>query len=1344
MVASPKIFGQPDSLRFEHLSVKQGLSHNKIFCILQDREGFLWFGTRDGLNKYDGYNFTVYQPDPANPTHHLRHNWIKDIYEDKAGTLWVATLGGLHKVDKRSGTFTYYSADTVAGGFRNGCYAIFEDHDGSLLITTEGGINRFDPETETFSFYPPPTPDNRFMYSIVEDQAGILWIGTLQGLFQLDLPTGQYTRFVLDSTRADQTDIISSVYHDISGTLWVASKGVGLYRLEPGSRKVTLYPELADCYIYSMGLWEDEKETLWIGTNKGLKLLNKKTGSLVTFRANHAVSGSLSNDVVRTIYQDRSGTLWVGTVNGIDKLPGQLKKFRTYQVTPDVSFSQLPENFINAICEDRQGIIWLGTYFNGLYRYDRQTGTYTNYQSDPADESSLMTNQIDEIYEDSHGILWIGTAKGLHAMDRKTGQFTRYPTKIFIFTIAEDTRGNIWIGGNGIASFDRRTGQFTYIKNLPNHADGEKIRTIIKILTSRTGDLWLASTSQFLRKLNPMTGESFSFRHSLKDTLGVLNDNDIRSLYEDNEGVLWVGTNQGGLNRLDPNTNTFTAFTKHDGLPSNHIAGILSDKKGNLWLSTHKGICRFNPKTKSYRNYDQSEGLQDNEFHDVYAMSKKGELLFGGPNGFNIIHPDSIEYNWQLPPLHITSFSVLNEPRPFDSEVIELSHRENFISFDFVALNFHNSRKNRYAYQLKGLDQDWVYSGTRRFANYTDLKPGHYTFRVKGANNDGVWNEQGASINIIISPPWWQTWWAKILYALAAGLVLYALRYYTVSRERLNADLKLKSIESEKLLEMDHLKSHFFANISHEFRTPLTLILGPLEKLLSTNENSSLRETYQTMYRNTQRLLTLINQLLDLSKLEAGKMKLEPSPTNLIQYLKRIVFSFTSLAESKKVLFRFQYPNDNPVVYLDADKLEKILTNLIANAFKFTPEEGQITVSASLKSADDPLLPEPLQNAKLSSRHNVLQLLVQDDGLGIPEDQVQKIFNRFYQADNSQTREQGGTGIGLSLVQELVELHQGHISIQSQVGKGSCFTVYLPLLIADYHEIVVTENPVEPSKAIFPADSIKEHNHHQQVFTDSMKASTYTKNPLVLIVEDNAEIRFYIRENLEPYYKVMEAADGAEGYGIAQETIPDLIISDVMMPKMDGVELCRKLKLDEKTSHIPVILLTAKASGDNKIAGLETGADDYIIKPFEARELLARGRNLIDTRRKLRERFTKQISLQPAAIAITSVDEKFLQRAMQLMEEHMSDPDFGVETFGREVGMSRTQLFRKLKALTNQSPGDFIRIMRLKRAAELLEKGAGTIAEVAFQTGFQDPSYFTKCFQKQFGQTPSEFLSSTI
>ncbi|MDF9795450.1 signal transduction histidine kinase/ligand-binding sensor domain-containing protein/DNA-binding response OmpR family regulator [Catalinimonas alkaloidigena] len=1385
-------YAQEEEFRFEYLTDQQGLSQNTVKCIEQDSEGFMWFGTLDGLNKYDGYNFTVFRPDPDDPEHTLNHSYISDIHEDKTGRLWVTTYGGgFHQVDKFTGEVKHFDIEPVGINKWNYIWSIHESQDGILWLSAVGGIVRFDPSTGQFTPYVPPGKMLWFK-SITEDNSQRLWTSGENGIYQLDKETGKFTPMVLDAS-LDRQPNCNSVYIDEEGILWAGSYEEGLFRMDtnkkpfyftrynPGGQIKKQHP-----FIYGV-----EPDYLWVCGSEGLYRINKQTDQVLTIEANPEKPGSLSHKQTNAVYKTRSGTFWVCTVNGINKVAAHPKRFQTQQIVPTSLSVILDKNTIGSLVEDNEGNIWLGTggdsffYFNsfeGLYQFDSNTNSIIHYPADPTDPGSLATNQVWSLHLDKKNRLWVGTVEALYMRDRSTGKFTRYPTDIPVEQIVEDPNGKIWIGkGNcfvypiisPIASFDPNTKSFTYYDYDSRMANSLLYLSVYDILASQNGDIWMGFSGGLARldqqtntfttylpnytvntedtinatvyqkghnRLEPNTQASISNIVQLTSSQKFLNYKIVHALYEDPEGIIWAGTKQGGLNRLDPKTNTFTNFTMKDGLPSNHIVSIIGDEGGNLWLGTTNGISRFNPKTKEFRNFDVNDGLPANEFRVGSVYASDGKLMFGSINGFVIFDPDSIQDNTTVPPVYITGFQMMDEDREVPAGSIELAYDENFLSFDFVALNYDAPEKNQYAYMLEGVDKDWVYSDTRRFASYTDLDPGEYTFRVKASNNDGIWNEEGATIVVTILPPWWQTGWAYALYTVLGLSLLYSLRQYTVKRERLRHELNIQRMEAEKMHEVDQLKSRFFANISHEFRTPLTLLLGPLDKLMTEPAYAKEHSLFSMMQRNAQRLLHLINQLLDLSKLEAGRMQAEVKAGAIVPFLQSIGLSFTTLAERQQISYHFQYPNDRPVVYFDADKLEKIITNLLSNAFKFTPAGGSITFSARLHAAEKSIT-TPVQKPQDAAQLSLLELKVQDSGVGMSEEQLAHVFHRFYQADDSQQASEG-SGIGLSLVRELVELHGGEVSASSEAEKGSCFTVKLPLWQTEFAEIVVGQEGNGKEQVLPPAASGYQTN-------GSPISESHSEAPLILVVEDNADVRAFIRENLQAVYRVMEAANGMAAYQQAIEHIPDLILSDVMMPtvempKMDGVELCQKLKTNEKTAHIPVILLTAKASGGDKIEGLETGADDYIIKPFKADELLVRIKNLIESRRKLREQFSREITLQPSSVKVSSADEQFLQRLLAIMEAHMADFTFGVESMGKELGMSRVQLYRKLKALTNQAPGDFIRMMRLKRAADLLSRDSGSIAEVAYAVGFNDPFYFSKSFHKQYGQTPSEYAAAVV
>ncbi|MDP2362624.1 MAG: ATP-binding protein, partial [Ignavibacteria bacterium] len=726
------------------------------------------------------------------------------------------------------------------------------------------------------------------------------------------------------------------------------------------------------------------------------------------------------------------------------------------------------------------------------------------------------------------------------------------------------------------------------------------------------------------------------------------------------------------------------------------------------------------------RNYFIEDGLCSNYFVENSKLRlKNGTLFFGTDAGLVYFHPDSIIIDSIPPQVVIQNISLFNRPGEklsydgFISELkeITLPHNHNDLHFEYAGLHYGEPKKNKYKYILEGFDEGWIDAGNLRTVTYTNLDPGEYIFRVKAANRDGVWNETGTSLKIIIHPPLWATTWAYLFYILLISGIIYSIWRAQLKRISIRHEFEMSRFEAQKLHEVDELKSRFFANISHEFRTPLTLILGPIKQMIERTKETKTREDLNLVQRNANRLLGLVNQLLDISKIESGNMKLQTIPINIIPYLKALVLSFTSYAERKRIALKFISDADELIGYLDKDKFEKIINNILSNAFKFTADGGTIEVIVNYNDKN-------------------LNITITDTGIGIPKAKMQKIFDRFYQVDGSHTREQEGTGIGLSLTKELIELHKGNIEVESEEGKGSSFIISIPLGTDHLKPEEICESEagkIESLQFDKPFADIPE-NKTLQLDSDLI---IETEKPLLLIVEDNYDVRNYIKDNLNSGYRIMEAVDGEDGWNKSIENIPDLIISDVMMPKMDGFELCRKLKTDERTSHITIILLTAKAAKQDKLEGYEIGADEYIMKPFEPDELSARIKNLIDQRKKLHEHFKNKGIFEVDQTKISSVDKKFLQKAFGIINHNISDSTFGVEIFAELLNVSRSVLHRKMVSLTGESPGDLIRRIRLIKASQLIEQNFGNISEIALEVGFNNPAQFARSFQKQFGVTPS-------
>ncbi|QHT66198.1 hypothetical protein GXP67_05715 [Rhodocytophaga rosea] len=807
---------------FIHYSLQQGLSNKIITAIHQDREGFIWVGTQDGLNRFDGYRFTVFQTDSTE----MPYTFVSFIHEDRAGHLWLSTMNkGLVRFDKQTGKFTSYRIDSTGQDKRNFCLSILVDSQDRFWVATAEGVNKFDPETGRFTLYAHPAP-GYIIYKIHEDATGGLWVATDKGLFQFDPDGRTFTLFPL-SKEEQQEDIshVRCLYTDRKGNLWIGTNGRGnangLFRLNPITRQITHYAfqknGLTGNHIYKEAIVEDAAGMIWIGTNNGLQQLNPVTGEFTTYQANALIPGNLISNNIWSLYIDRSGLLWIGTAEGLHRLMPRSRQIRTYQLRPDAIYNHREENSIEFLYEDHSGLLWFSPFTHGLYSFDRRTSQLTRYAARTEDVYSLVNDNIRDVREDKSGVLWVLAGKCLHALDRNTGRFTRYPMQIYCWLLEEDSAGHLWVGGEALARFDKQSGQFTYYYHNPAVSNSLLQNSMFPMLISRSGVIWMGMAGLGLSKLEPKTGKFTHYKPNLTHPKGHLNNLLVNELYEDKAGILWIATTHGGLNRLDTNTGYFTAFTTRDGLPSNNIASILEDKRGHLWLSTNQGISRFNPRTRSFRNYDKGDGLQDNEFFgSVSFRCHNGELLFGGPNGFNIFHPGSLQDNPVIPPVYITSFKVLDKPHMFDQQTIKLSYLENFISFDFVALNYIMPEKNQYAYQLVGVDKDWVYSGNRRFVNYPDLDPGNYTFRVKASNNDGVWNQQGAALQFVILPPFYYTWWFISLSFAAVLCLLYAGYRYRIrqvqkqEREKTEFNKKVSELEMQALRAQ--MNPHFIFN----------------------------------------------------------------------------------------------------------------------------------------------------------------------------------------------------------------------------------------------------------------------------------------------------------------------------------------------------------------------------------------------------------------------------------------------------------------------------------------------------------------------------------------------------
>lgn len=1368
---------------FTHFTINNGLSQSLVYSITQDKTGFMWFGTKDGLNRFDGYEFKTFHHDPFDPSS-ISDNAISALFTDSKGRLWVGTMNG--RVDLYDSKKIYFSHFLSENSNKGNIKAITEDLAGNIWIGTYGnGIfklvfnpanNTNTPDTTLHYLSNPADPTtliSNLISDIFADSKGGLWVSTIAGSFQYAQPRQTELKFIplkISIVKAGRKLIPQGIQYDLSST-------------EP-------MPSNHFAHVGSKFL-EDEQHRIWLSTTVGIFLLDQEAHKAIFFEPlMPGLSGGNITSICNTSFTvagERIHAILMGFLSGAGLLDTKHYTMQLITHDPGNPKSLAPGSSL-CVYQDRSGCLWLGSSGSGLSKLDTRATLFPIPEYHTADGAIRTENLSVRSFLDTRDYLFIGTQSALMMADKATMLMKVVklsgtpPSSNLVFSIVPADTESCWLGTNSGLYL------YNYIRNtfklfLPNITkDGQVDNRILKIYRDNQENLWCLtpySLSFFDTKLKTFahyffddgpvngyteptygdiyqeptgnfwlaTGDGLIYFNTASKTFtryvtdpsnpNSLSFNAVRTVIPDPKHpgkYLWIATAGGGLNRFDLQTKIFSHYTDRNGLPNNVIYGILADKSGNLWMSTNQGISMFNPTSQTFTNYDVNSGLQSNEFNSgAYYKDQEGNLYFGGINGFNSFSPENTKGDKYVPQLAFTGFSIFNNPvnvgekgSPLTSSISEtkeivLPYTDNIISFRIAALDYSDPDKKEYAYKLVPSNKSWIQIGSNRLITFSNLAPGSYTLHVKAGNKNGAWNEEGISLKLVILPPWWRTWWAYTFYLLAIIGILYLIRREELRRVNLRNRLQREHLEALKLKELDHLKSRFFANISHEFRTPLTLIMGPVEDLMQTGNAEQFKKILPEVYRNSARLLQLINQLLDLSKLDAKKYRINTTREDIIPFVKQITSSFESLAQRKNIdleleidpRLRERLREENTKFYFDEDMIEKILNNLMSNAFKFTGESGNITIGLKIEK----------------DKSDYLEISVKDSGMGIPPEKLLYVFDRFFQADSSDEKRFEGSGIGLALLKELVDLLDGEVAVESEPGKGTTFFCYLPF-----------------NKKIITRKTATSHYDNTVRAADISSSEPESSNrppgdgtgSLILIVEDHPDVRKYIRGKLEGPYTVLEADNGIEGFELARNEIPDLVISDVMMPGMDGFQLCEKLKTDNLTSHIPIILLTARAEDNDRIAGLETGADAYMVKPFNAEELNIRAKKLIELRKKLRAKFSDKLVIKPSEITVTSLDQEFMKNIMSSIENHISDSKYAVTQLAGEMNMSVSQLNRKLKALIEQSPQKLIRSIRMQRALELLKKDAGNVSEVSWEVGFEDPSYFSRVFKSHYGCHPSE------
>jgi signal transduction histidine kinase/ligand-binding sensor domain-containing protein/DNA-binding response OmpR family regulator len=1355
------LFGQNNEFQFSKLDISNGLSHNQVNCMLKDSKGFMWYGTLSGLSKYDGYKFKVFKH-IANDSTSINDDFIVSLAEGPGQKLLIETRNGYNIYDPSTEKFSrdigsYLRSVNIPS---QNLTAVKKDRFGCYwFLNSVTGVYKYDEVKKTTIHISNQSGDSQSIYSntvadLAADSKGNIWLVYNKGILERidpvtfkvnyrknlsELPAGLNTGYRVFIDRQD--DVWAFVPTYSSGVYYLNLKSNIFRHLDKGSAPSGLNTNVISNLI------QDDKDRIWIATDHGgINLLSKKDFSIKYLLNREDDNKTVGQNSIIVLYKDNSGIIWVGTYKrGLSYYHESIIKFPLYthhlSDPASLSFSD-----VNKYIEDKYGNLWLGTNGGGLVYFNRKDGSFKKYMHNAADPNSLTNNVIVSMYLDHEQKLWIGTYfGGLDCFDGKTFKHYRHsdtdPGSISedrIWSILEDSDNNLWVGtlAGGLNVLNRKTNQFGHYTMVLGTVNSLRSNYVSALLEDRRKNLWVV-TSYGVDVLNRKTNQFSHYVHDDKDPNSLIN-NFTNNVLEDKSGLIWISTREG-LSVLDPSTGKFNNLNQKSGLPDNTVLDIREDNNNNIWVSTPNGLSNIIVDRRkqglkfSFVNYNEKDGLQGREFTPYSSYkTRSGELIFGGGNGFNIFKPADLHASKNIPSLLFTDLQVFNKsvavgekiygkvilPRSL-SEVnnIELKYNENVFSIEFAALNYFDPDKVKFEYMMQGFDKTWITADNiTRKATYTNLDAGDYVFKVR-ASNAGFWQSKELTLHVKILPPFWKTPYAYAFYALAFVGGLFYIRSRGIKKLRTQFLLEKEREETQRLHELDLMKIKFFTNVSHEFRTPLSLIMAPVDKIARQVQDPEIQRQLGLVNRNAKRLLNLVNQLLDFRKMEYQELKLHKRCGDIVSFIRDLAHSFTDVAEQKGIHFVFDTEVDEFYTSFDQDKIERIIFNLLSNAYKFTHAGGQVSVLLILKN----------------SNGNLLEIKVIDTGIGIPADKIEKIFEPFFQNDLPGSMLNQGSGIGLSITKEFVRLHGGKILVESEFNQGSCFTVVLPLDEVDKKLFV--DAPVELQHS---AEAIDVGNKKEPRAKDTRDQ----KKPTVLLVEDNDDFRFYIKDNLKDAFNIIEAENGKKGWQKALAQHPNLVVSDITMPEMNGIDLCLKIKSDSRTSHIPVILLTAMAGEEQQLKGLGTGASDYMTKPFNFEILVSKIRNILSQQEHMRKTYQKQVDAKPTELHVESPDELFIKKVLLLVDNNIANPNFSVEELSSEMFVSRYTLYKKILQMTGKTPNELVRQMRLKRAAQLLETGHLTISQVCHKVGFKSQKYFVKTFKAEFNTIPSRYVDS--
>lgn len=1338
---SGNLFSQ-NKYRLKKISTTDGLSQSSVIAIHQDKLGQMWFGTRDGLNKYDGSKFTIFRNEAAN-RNSISNNDILSIEEDHSGQLWVGTYNGLNCYNPVNNTFTRYLHTTINHVNNNNIIWTIKEIGNEMWIGTSKGLTIYDKKTKKFASIIHSDKDSSSLpsnniQSILKTQKGQIWLGTTNGLLLTSRKNG---RFLFKNYPLNTTDILNvqAISEDRDNNLWVGTKNKGLLKFDCKTKQFV--PFLSEkkhkeinTNIRSLAI--DNQESIWIGTYDGIYILGKD-------QSLQKINNTIDNnqiDKVKSVFVDKKGSVWIGCYyNGVSIWDISNVNFSNYNQNSKKILMSF--DVVSSIIADKNQNIYFGTEGGGITVYNEKTESvsYINSKSGQTTKNDIKSMCL------ADNILWIGTfSKGLSAYNTISKriedhlifpELNNFIKESGVYSIKTEGNGILWIGtfGKGLIRYNSISQTFQVMENNPSKKYFLTNNSVRTILVDQKKGIW-AGTQNGLNFIpfNSDTKNGFLVKHYFFNPSSFSGD-DILTLFQDSHKKIWVGTKANGLHCFDGKK--FIKINLRAGnMVISSVHSILEDGNKNLWISTNQGIIKYSTKRKTIAIYDQNDGLTSNEFNDNSALKLDSDkFYFGSPSGVTYFDAKKISLNQYTPQVLITNLKIKNETITANdtteilkksigyTKSITLDYDKANFSIDFAIPNYIRSKSNQYSYRLIGLDNNWTTTKNTE-AIFTIQNAGTYVFEVRGANNDGVWNKVPTTLTVIVKPAPWRSIWAFLLYILIISAGIYGLIWIMKSKAELRQKLELEHLETQRIEENNKLKLDFFTNISHEFRTPLTLILGPLQQILADyNGTNEMYKKLLVVEGSANHLLSLINRLMDFRKLENHQVKLESANGNIVKFTKEIFLSFIEYAKDGGYTYTFESSADEIMVYFDRYKLERVFYNLISNAFRYTPKGGHI-------------------NLKIAHDSENLFIAVEDSGVGIAPEHIDKIFDLFFEVpmhNNVQKNYNKGTGIGLSIVKNIVELHKGTIEVTNKETEGVVFKVTLPLgrehlldneIISDFK---ISDDIAQYASQLEPLEMTEQEDIEDFVVNEEKQT--------ILLVEDHKVLRTFMKNLLKKEYNIIEAENGKIALEKALKLVPNLIISDVIMPEMVGTELCSKIKENIKTSHIPVILLTSRSSLVYKFEGLESGADDYISKPFNLTEFKLRIKNLLNSTERLKNKFSSEDSFIPSEITVSSLDEELLRKAFKIVEENISNEQFDISFFCSELGVSRTMLFLKIKAWTNCTPNEFINEIRLKRAAQLLEHNKLTVAEISYKVGFNNPKYFSKCFQKKYGETPSQF-----